>query len=168
MPNQESKQPINQAKLVARFKERLDLETLLDGVETDAERCLELDGPGAKYAEDALEFAAAARHHVAAGDTRQAAMWSLKAGAAAERRLLESLVARDWWRQKELVDRLGLPRHKVSRAVSTGKLRTNGRKGQACRINPFSVVEWCYANGFVLDDLIDGKTDSFVAPSEEI
>ena len=154
-------------KLSACLKEIYHLETLLAGVERDAERCLGLDGAGARYAASALQFATLARKHFEAGDIREAATWSLKAGATAERLRLETLFSRVWWRQKELSERLKLDRYVISRAVKDKELRTNGRTGQACRIDPFSVVEWCYKKrGCLLEDLLDGKADGFVARSE--
>ena len=135
--------------MTTRLKERLDLETLLAGCERDAQRCLKLNGPGSQYARNTIEFVAAARRYVAAGDVRQAAVWSLKAGATAERLRLETLFAQRWWKQRKVCDAWRLTRYKVSRDVAAGVLHTNGCQGQDCRIDPFSA---CRAYGFPWSD----------------
>lgn len=132
---------ITPAEATAILRRRFDLETLLAEVERDARRCLGLKGPGKQVARNALEFAAAARRHVAAGHIVQAAVAALKAGSCAERLRLETLFERRWWKQSEICETWGLDRYAVTRAVARGDLHTNGRTGQACRIDPQSALD---------------------------
>jgi len=55
---------------------------------------------------------------------------------------------RNWLTQAAVARGLGFPktqRYKVAHLVKAGVLRTNGKPGRACRIDPASVLEYCEA-----------------------
>lgn len=84
-------------------------------------------------------------YHIEAGDSELAARRAtrlavLKGHQSRRQRLMET-----WPTQKTVAQILELDprdRWRVSRLVKDGKLKTNGRKGKACRINPQSVLEY--------------------------
>lgn len=44
--------------------------------------------------------------------------------------------------QTQAAEITGVKRWTINRAVKAGKLRTNGRTGRACRVDPDSLLDW--------------------------
>lgn len=118
-----------------------NIDRLLSDIERDANQCSGIEGKAAEYAQNALRWVESTRQQIKEGNTQAAATYALKAGAVAERLILETLFAKRWMRQKEVVEKWGITRYRVARDVASRKLHTNGRKGQACRVDPYSAVK---------------------------
>jgi hypothetical protein len=52
-----------------------------------------------------------------------------------------------WFRQADVAKRLGYSKMKITRMVRRGELRTNGKTGHACRVDPLSILEYCEREG---------------------
>jgi hypothetical protein len=48
----------------------------------------------------------------------------------------------DWPNQTEAAERLKIVPQNVGRAIKAGKLRSNGKRGHACRVDPASILEY--------------------------
>lgn len=62
----------------------------------------------------------------------------------------------DWPRQAEVARRLGFTKNgrwQVSRLIEKGRLKTNGKTRNACRVDPASILAYCKAEGIAYNDL---------------
>ena len=74
---------------------------------------------------------------------------SLPASASdvAMRQVTSQDVTDSWPWQAEVARGLKKNRYEITRLIAAGKLKTNGKDGHECRVDPASILEYCSKNG---------------------